>query len=105
MTTAELRRLAQLGAEARLEALQREISAIYATFPELRTGRSATNPFSEGVRQTVEGAVTRGRRPKMSASARKRIAEAQRRRWAEWRVKQSSTTPTGSATRRVSKRK
>jgi hypothetical protein len=87
MTPAELRRLARFGAEARLDALQREIAGIYATFPDLRRGRSAPNPFTEGVRQAVQGAVTRRRRPKMSASARKRIAEAQRKRWAEWRKK------------------
>jgi hypothetical protein len=80
MTHAELRRLARIGAEARLEALEREIAAIYAVFPELRTGRSAPN---EGVREALQGAVTRRRRPRLSPPARKRIAEAQRKRWAE----------------------
>jgi hypothetical protein len=88
MTTAELRRLARVGAETRLEALQLEISAIYTSFPELRRGRTSTNPFSEGVKKTAQGAVTPRRRRKMSASARKRIAEAQRKRWVEWRAKQ-----------------
>jgi hypothetical protein len=94
MTQEELHRLAQIGAEARLEALQQEIATIHRTFPDLRRGRStaAPNPYTAGVRkavagvrEAVEGAVTR-RRPKMSAEARKRIAEAQRKRWAEWKA-------------------
>ena len=89
MTNAELRRLARIVAEARLEALEREIAAIYAVFPELRTGRSAPN---EGVREALKRAVTRRRRPRLSPKARKRIAEAQRKRWTELKAKQSNTS-------------
>ena len=42
------------------------------------------------MKEALEGAVTR-RRPKMSRQARKRIAEAQRRRWAEWRAKNAKS--------------
>jgi hypothetical protein len=87
MTPAEVRRWARIGAEARLAALEREIAAIYQVFPDLRSGRSAPNPYTAGVRKAVEGAVTRRRR--LSPQARKRMAEAQRKRWAEWRAKQS----------------
>jgi hypothetical protein len=89
MTSAELRRLARLGAEARLEAVQREISAIYATFPELRRGRPATKPSTDGATQARKGTVTPHPRRTMSREARKRIAEAQRKRWAEWKAKQT----------------
>src|SRR6476620_6187692 len=101
MTRAELRRLARLGAEARLEALQREIASIHQAFRNLRQRRStaAANPHTvgawnavAGVREALEGAVTR-RRPKMSPQGRQRIAQAQRKRWAEWRAKQSRTAP------------
>jgi hypothetical protein len=107
MTQAELRRLAQLGAESRLEALQREIASIHHTFPDLRQRRSsaAANPYTAGVRSAVagvrealEGAVTR-RRPKMSTQARKRIAEAQRKRWAEWRANQAKAAETQTASK------
>jgi len=99
MTQAELRRLARLGAEARLEALQREIAAIYQVFPELRGGRStaAQNPYTAGVRSAVAGAVTRRRRPGMSREARKRIAEAQRKRWELWRAKNGKAAEEGAA--------
>jgi hypothetical protein len=86
MTHAELRRLARIGAEARLEAVEREIAVIYAVFAKLRTGRSAPN---EGVRKALERAVTSRRRPRLSPQARKRIAEAQRKRWAELKAKQA----------------
>ena len=83
MTRAELRRLARIGAEARLEALQREIASIHQAFPDLRRrSTAAVNPYTAGVRSAVagvrealEGAVTR-RRPKMSAKP----ASASRRR-------------------------
>src|SRR5688500_13400867 len=100
MTQQELRRLARIRAEARLSALQQEMASIYKTFPDLRRSRAATNPYTAGVRgavagvrEAVEGAVTRRRRPKMSPQARKSIAEAQRKRWAEWRKKKSTENP------------
>jgi hypothetical protein len=40
------------------------------------------------VRAAVQRAVTR-RRPRLSPQARKRIAEAQRKRWAELKAKQA----------------
>jgi hypothetical protein len=96
MNRAELLRLARIGAESRLAELQREIASLHQAFPDLRQRRStaAPNPYTAGVRSAVagvrealKGAVTR-RRPKMSRQARMRIAEAQRKRWAEWRAVQ-----------------
>jgi hypothetical protein len=100
MTQAELRRLARIAAEARLEVLQREIASIHQAFPDLwqRRSTAASNPYTTGVRSAVagvrgavEGAVTR-RRPRLSLEARKRIADAQRKRWAELKAKQASTS-------------
>jgi hypothetical protein len=104
MKRAELRHLARIGAEARLEALQREISAIYSMFPDLRARRSAPNPASEGVRQALQGAVTR-RRPQLSAAARRRISEAQKARWAKHRAERADDgaaphMPRGKASRK-----
>jgi hypothetical protein len=90
MTPAEVRRWARIGAEARLEALEREIAAIYHVFPDLRSRRSTTNPYTAGVREALKGAVTRRRPPRLSPQARKRIAEAQRKRWAELKARQVS---------------
>jgi hypothetical protein len=102
MTQAELRRLARIGAEARLEALEREIASIHQAFPDLRQRHSTAAPNQytaevrsavAGVRGAVEGAVTR-RRPRLSPQARKRIGEAQRKRWAALRAKQRDTAAT-----------
>ena len=96
MTQQELRRLARLGAEARLRELEREIAAIHTTFPDLRSPRRVPtgNPYTSdveravaGVPRAIAGAVTRRRRPRMSREARERIGEAQRKRWKEWRAK------------------
>jgi hypothetical protein len=93
----ELRDLARLGAQARLDALDRERKAIYATFPQLRfrRGRSAgQGAETDGDR----GATAKRPRRRMSRKARARIAEAQRKRWAEWKAKQSQTPSDESAT-------
>jgi hypothetical protein len=93
MDRAEFLRLARVGAEERLANIQRELEAIYLRFPELRSARSAqtSNPYTAGVRAAVSGvraaverAVTR-RRARFSPEARRRIAEAQRKRWAAYR--------------------
>ena len=87
MNRAELRRLARIGAEARLEVIQREMATIYATFPALR-GRSKETDSSLGNDAEPPGAHPKRRRRRMSADARKRIWDAQRKRWAEWKAKQ-----------------
>ncbi len=93
MDRAEFLRFARVGAAERLANIQRELEAIYQRFPELRSTRAAQtrNPYTAGVRSAVsgvraavEGAVTR-RRARLSPEARRRIAEAQQKRWAEYR--------------------
>ena len=77
-------------AQSELEKLERAISTI-----EGLTGRDS-------------GATANGTRPKrtMSASARRRIARAQKARWAKFRNKSQSATakpiPIGGAKRRLS---
>jgi hypothetical protein len=68
----QLRRLARLGAKARLEEIRQEEAAIRAAFPDLFGGRSATG-------------VKRRRRRTMSAAARKAVSERMRRYWADRR--------------------
>ena len=83
----QLRRLARLGAMARLEQLRQEEAAIRAEFPELfGRGRPAAD------RRGDEGSGTRGRagaakrgRRKMSAADRKAVSERMRKYWAERR--------------------
>ena len=75
----QLRRLARLGAVARLEQLRQEEAAIRAEFPEL---------FGRGRRENGQAAApprpARARR-KMSPEARKAVSERMRKYWAERR--------------------
>lgn len=74
----QLRRLARLGAIARLEQLRQEEAAIRSEFPEL---------FGRGRREEVGSGQTtkRRRRRAMSPAARKAVSERMRKYWAERR--------------------
>ena len=79
LNTEQLRRLARLGAIARLEQLKQEEAAIRAEFPEL---------FGRGRRATTEADTAkpaRRRRRKMSSEARKAVSERMRKYWADRR--------------------
>ena len=80
--TVDIRRLAFIGAQARLTELDAERQAILRAFPELSRSNGVAAP-AKASSDSVRSA--RRRRRKMSAEGRKRIAEAAKRRWAEWR--------------------
>ena len=79
LNTEQLRRLARLGAIARLEQLKQEEAAIRAEFPEL-FGRGRRGAVAESAKT-----VRRRRRKKMSSAARKAVSERMRKYWAERR--------------------
>jgi hypothetical protein len=87
----QLRRLARLGAIARLEQLRQEESAIRAAFPELfgRGRRASANEAPTGRRGARKRAAAGGRRRRrrrpMSAAARRAVSLRMRRYWAERR--------------------
>jgi hypothetical protein len=91
----QLRRLARLGAMARLQQLQTEEAAIRAEFPELfGSGRrrqaaagAETQDDATGARGGRKGGRKRRRRtqPAMSAEQRKAVSIRMRRYWAERR--------------------
>lgn len=74
----QLRRLARLGAVARLEQLREEEAAIRAEFPELFGGR-------RGNGQVKDAGPRKRRRKAMSAAQRKEVSERMRKYWAERR--------------------
>ena len=86
----ELRRLARLGAVARLEQLRAEEGKIRAEFPELFGGSRAARG-GRGRRPAGNGGVAasagepRTRRRKMSAAARKAVSTRMRKYWADRR--------------------
>jgi hypothetical protein len=79
LNRAELLRLARAGAQARIAQLEGEITAIAARFPGLRrSGRGSPSGRT--------AAATKARRT-LSPAAKRRIAAAQRKRWAKWRAR------------------
>jgi hypothetical protein len=76
----QLRRLARLGAMARLDQLRQEEAGIRGEFPEL-FGRGRQASASDG----QASAARRQRRRGMSAAARKAVSVRMRRYWAERR--------------------
>ena len=76
----QLRRLARLGAVARLEQLREEEAAIRGEFPELFGGRRG-NPKAAG----HEGGKRKRRRRAMTAAQRKEVSERMRKYWADRR--------------------
>jgi len=75
--------LAARGAKARYDELQAEIASLIRHFPSLRSGaREAVKRGRRAATATVNKLRPRKRR-KMSAAARKKISEAQKRRWAK----------------------
>ena len=81
----QLRRLARLGAIARLEQLRLEEAAIRGEFPELfgrgRRKDGAAAPSAPAARKRRR----RRRRSSMSAAARKAVSKRMRKYWAERR--------------------
>jgi hypothetical protein len=86
MLRSELIRLARLGAQARLTALQNEIAAILMQFPDLQKGRSDQTRTTAPPTGGGDSKPFRQRK-KMSAAARRKISVVQKKRWAEWRKK------------------
>ena len=74
----QLRRLARLGAMARLEQIRQEEAAIRGEFPEL---------FGRGRRADAGAArpVRKGKRKAMSPAQKKAVSERMRKYWAERR--------------------
>jgi hypothetical protein len=70
MDRPELLRLAQMGAAARLEALQIEMNSIYKQFPDLRSKTAA------------KASAPRRRNRKISAAERRAISVRMKRYWA-----------------------
>jgi hypothetical protein len=90
LTREELRRLARLGAQRRLEELRQEEAAIRAAFPELldvgagagrRRGRP---PGSTSAASSADGQARRQRR-KMTRAQKRAVSERMKKYWAERR--------------------
>ena len=94
--TFQLQEFARIGAAARIKELQAEIAAIRRDFPALGApGGESTMPSPPRKRPgrptanlAAKAPSPRKRRRKMSAEARKKISEAQKKRWAAQKAKE-----------------
>jgi hypothetical protein len=86
LTQEQLRRLARLGAMARLDQLRQEEAAIRAEFPELfgRGRAAAAAPAASPASAPKPDRRVRKRRA-MSPAMRKAVSERMRKYWAERR--------------------
>jgi hypothetical protein len=85
-----MHRLARLGAQARLEEIHREESAIRKAFPELfnsstRPVRTAAAAAGAGAAADTAAVRRRRRRSNMSPAMRKAVSERMKKYWAERR--------------------
>ena len=89
---ADLREFARLGAQHRVQELRAEINRILSLFPDLRNASTLGQP-----RRAIPLTTSR-RKGGISPEGRRRIAEAQRKRWAAKRdAKQASDVVAGVA--------
>lgn len=86
---------AELGAKSRFKELEAEMAQIIKQFPSLKSGRRAP---------AANGQAPRARHG-MSASARKKIGDAQRKRWAAVKAATVSEAPAPSTRGRKSKKR
>jgi hypothetical protein len=91
----QIQEFAQIGAAARIKELQAEIASIRRSFPALTapSGESTMpSPFRKRPGQPAANLAAkvapRKRRRKMSVAARKKISEAQKKRWAAQKAKE-----------------
>ena len=89
LNTEQLRRLARLGAMARLEQIRAEEAAIRSEFPEL-FGRGGKRDGALADGAPAAARQRRRRRSSMSAAGRKAVSERMKKYWAEQRKAKGS---------------
>jgi hypothetical protein len=89
----ELRRLAQIGAKARLQELEQERAAILRSFPGLRQLSARREPARKAAtRPSAAAAPAKRRRGRMSVAARKAVSVRMKKYWAQRRASQKSSS-------------
>jgi hypothetical protein len=82
----EIKRLARLGAQRRLQELRQEEAALRATFPDLEeTGAAGGGRGRSRKAQGSARTAPAKRRRKMSAAARKAVSDRMKKYWASRR--------------------
>jgi hypothetical protein len=85
IAAAELRRLAAVGARARMVELKSEIAGLVKAFPELARGSTAIS----GVVATVAKRTKPGRKTPMSKAERQEVSRRMKKYWAARRAEKN----------------
>jgi hypothetical protein len=85
MAKFDMNSYARRGAEVRLAELNQELTAIYAAFPDLRSGGRGRAARARTAAVATAVPAGRRRRKAMSAAQRKSVSARMKRYWAERR--------------------
>jgi hypothetical protein len=81
-----MRELARIGAAARVAQLRAEIAELERSFPGV-AGSTSRRGRPPAAAASADAQPAKRKRRKMSAAARKKISDAQKRRWAKQKAK------------------
>jgi hypothetical protein len=81
----QIRRLARLGAQARLAELRQEEAAIRHAFPDLFSGTARRGGRTAQASADAPAGRRKRRRTSMTAAARRAVSERMKKYWAERR--------------------
>lgn len=81
LSRVEVKRLALIGAQSRLDALNAEIASIIRAFPELSRGRAAA-ATAVGTATPKKGKGSRKRNWNMSDAQKRAVSERMKKYWA-----------------------
>jgi hypothetical protein len=82
LSRVEVKRLALIGAQSRLDTLNAEIASIVRAFPELSRGRAAAATAAVGNHTPRKGRGGRKRNWNMSESQKRAVSERMKKYWA-----------------------
>ena len=85
LSRVEVKRLALIGAQSRLDALNAEISSIIRAFPELSRGRAPAATTAVGNDTPRKGRGSRKRNWNMSDAQKRAVSERMKKYWASRR--------------------
>ena len=90
LSRVEVKRLALIGAQSRLDALNAEIASIVRAFPELSRGRATAATTAVGNDTPRKGKGGRKRNWNMSEAQKRAVSERMKKYWAGRRKEKGS---------------
>jgi hypothetical protein len=86
----ELKRLALIGAQGRIEALRAEIDSLVGMFPELKNIAGTTGRGGRTAKKAASAAGGRSRNWNMSSAQRKAVSARMKKYWAARRKEKAA---------------